>query len=99
QGSGGRIRQAGERLTEVLVGRRAVPHLEAHGLSHAHPLTHADRPALLIDAEEAANQEVPAAVLRAVLVDHDPEQEALRRQPPLASPPMTGSPGRSSLMA
>ena len=37
--------------TQVLVGRRPVAHVHAHGLAHAHVLAHGDRARLLVCAE------------------------------------------------
>ncbi len=60
-----------EELTEVLVGRRGVAHVELHGLADGHLVADRERARLLVGAQDVAHQEVPARELGLVLVDDE----------------------------
>ena len=74
-----RVGRAVEQLGEVLARARRVAHLEPHGLPDLDDLADGHRPALLVGPDDAADEEVAAAVLVGVLVDRDAEVQPARR--------------------
>jgi hypothetical protein len=69
-----------EGLLEVLVCRGGVADVEAQRLADPHLLADRDCARLLVGTEDGAHQVVASAVLRLVLVDHQPDENALCSQ-------------------
>ena len=73
-----------QRLAQVLVGGRAVAHVHADRLADPDPLADGEAAAVGVGAEDRADEEVAALVGGLVLVDDDPEHQALGGQRLLA---------------
>jgi len=61
---------------EVLVSRFGVAGVELHRLANVYFATDDDGPALGVGTDDAADEEVPMALLAAVLIDHEPQMQA-----------------------
>ena len=66
---------------QILVGGFGVPHLELHRLPDLDLFADGQRPRLLVDPEEVADEEVAAPEVEVVLVDDEADVEALAHEP------------------
>ena len=69
-----------EQRAQVLVGGVRVAHLELHGLADVDAVADRDRTGAAVGAEHVAHEEVAAVEVELVLVDDDPEVQALAHQ-------------------